>query len=183
MEEFRGKLTQEQIEERMKELAKKLNYDYDDLSYLTKALNSTKLLKQPGDGKNSAEYVNSAMATLGDSIITRIVCEYCYKKNMRMRQFTAYKQMYTVNDYFSLLTIALGIGDYAYNEYYFHDDKTAPQHMKVSLNGHDNLIEAIIAAIYLDKGMDYTKKMAKIILDEKNLDDLDEKIARMHQED
>ena len=58
------------------------------------------------------------------------------------------------NDTLKNLCDLLSVRDFAYNDDYFADE--APEHAKLPYRSHDFYLEAIIAAIYLDRGLSYT---------------------------
>ena len=91
-----------------------------------------------GDGKNRRNYTNDSLATLGDSLLKFILTEYLFDNNYDKADITQKKQQLEDN-----------------NTLYFSDE--APLENQVYHSKQDVYIEAIIAAIYKDKGIEYCK--------------------------
>ena len=143
------------IETKMIELSKLINYTYNDLSCLENAMHC-QIIHKDGDGKNRKNYTNDRYATLGDSILKFILTEYLFNKGFDKADITQKKQTLEDNTTLFNLCNESGIFKYAYNDFYFSEN--APRENKVFHSTHDVYIEAIIAAIYQDKGFDYCKK-------------------------
>ena len=142
------------IELRIKELAELLTYDFNDIAFLCDAMVSIRVVKE-GDGFNRKNYANESMATLGDSFLKFILTEYFYDKGYDKGEITAKKQFIESNEVLFKLSNHIGINKYAYNEKYFYAE--SPMHDKVSNKKHNQYIEAIIGAIYKDKGIEYCR--------------------------
>lgn len=140
---------------KMIELAKLINYEPNDISYLQKAMHC-QIIHKYGDGKNRKNYTNDSFATLGDAILKFVLSEYLFDKGCDKAEITQKKQTLEDNSTLFNLCIKSGIYRYAYNDFYFSAD--APKENQVYHSAHDVYIEAIIAAIYKDKGFDYCKK-------------------------
>lgn len=140
---------------KMYELAKLINYQANDISYLKKAMYCQKL-PNPEDGKNRGNYTNDSLATLGDAILKFILTEYLFCKYNDKAKITQKRIEFENNDTLYRFCNEYGIIDYAYHDENFYN--VAPKHNQVpNPSDHSPYIEAIIAAIYLDRGMKYCK--------------------------
>ena len=136
------------IQERMRELAKKLGYDYRDLSHLSSAM----FCKQQERYNN---YTNDAMATLGDAVLKLVLAEHFFDRGMDKDEITKRKIDLEKNATLKDICDKVGIFPYAYNELYFSGD--APLGGELPYSDHDFYLEAIIAAIYKDRGLEYVR--------------------------
>ena len=156
-----NQLTVEEIEGKMHELEKILGYTFQDVSLLSSAMKSQLLEKREDDGKYHKEYSNEALAFLGDTVIKFLIAEHLYKDECkhekRKGDMTNTKKVLESNAVFHKLAEKEGIIRYAYNEKTF-SKPTLPDHERVCSKKHDPYIEAITAAIYLDRGWDDVTK-------------------------
>ena len=136
------------IRARMAELAAILCYDYRDLAHLAKAM----YCKRQGR-KN---YTNDAMATLGDAVLKLIFSEYFFNLGLDKDEITRRKIPLEKNATLKAMCDKLGIYAYAYNDEYFGDE-ASPRH-RLPYGSHDFYMEAIVAAVYLDRGAEYTRQ-------------------------
>ena len=148
-------MKQEDIQLKMQDLAKLIKYSYKDLSYLEKAMHC-QIVHGGKDGKNRKNYTNDSFATLGDALLKFILTEYLFDYGYDKNVISQNRKLLENNDTLYELCCKIGIYDYAYNDSCFSGE--APLENKVSHSKHDVYIEAIIAAIYKDKGMEYCKK-------------------------
>ena len=160
-------LSDRKIEEKMKELAHMLDYEYCDISWLKRSMYAKKIEKKGDDGKNRKNYENDALATLGDSILKFILTEYFFDKVQDKKYITDEKKKIEDNDTLFKLSNQLKIYEFAYNDKYFYGE--SPKEDKVSNKKHNSYIEAIIGAIYKDKGFAYTKEWVIKLLKNNNL--------------
>lgn len=137
-------MKQENIIEKMQELEEKLKYKFKNINFLSKAMNAT-IIK----AKN---YENSALATLGDSILKAILSLHFYEDNITMAELTDRKKKLERNKTLHFYVCETKIIDYAYNDKHFKYEKNVPSHERVFSSKHCPYLEAIIAAIYLDSG-------------------------------
>lgn len=142
------------IEEKMIELSRLINYDYNDISYLKDAMHC-QIFHKDGDGKNRKNYTNDGYATLGDAVLKLVLTEYLYDKEYDKAEITSIKQKFEKNSTLFDLCTESGVFKYAYNDLYFAE--CAPSKNRVFHSTHDVYIEAIIAAIYKDKGLNYCR--------------------------
>jgi dsRNA-specific ribonuclease len=99
-----------------------------------------------------ANYTNDAMATLGDAVLDLVWSEYFFAAGLDKDEITARKTHLVNNTTLKQLRDAERIQDDAYNDDFFADE--APSHRKLPQPDHDFYMEAIIAAIYLDLGLE-----------------------------
>ena len=137
---------------KMQELAKLINYEPNNISFLQKAMHCQLIPHENGN----KSYTNDSYATLGDAILKFVLTEYLFDKGYDKAEITQKKQTLENNNTLFDLCNKSGIFKYAYNDLYFSDK--APLENQVYHSKHDVYIEAIIAAIYKDKGIDYCKK-------------------------
>lgn len=141
--------TNQQIGARMRRLAERIGYEYHDLSYLKEAMHCVK-----EEGKN--DYTNDAMATLGDAVMKLIWSEYFFDKGLDKDEITVRKAALEQNATLRKISDEKGIARFAYNDEFFADE--APENRKLPYGKHDIYVEAIIAAIYKDRGLDYVRQ-------------------------
>jgi dsRNA-specific ribonuclease len=139
----------EQILARMEELAKRLEYDFHDLSYLAQAMYCER-------EKGRFNYTNDAMATVGDAVMKLIWSEYFFDKGLDKDEITVRKAALEQNATLRKISDEKGIARFAYNDEFFADE--APDNRKLPYGKHDIYVEAIIAAIYKDRGLDYVRQ-------------------------
>ena len=141
---------------KMVELAKLIDSEPNDISFLKKAM-KCQVRHKEGDGKNRKNYTNDSIATLGDSILKFILSEQLFNKGFDKAQITQKRIELENNGTLYRLCNDCGIIDYAYNDTAFY--REAPEHNRVpNPTEHSPYIEAIIGAIYKDRGMKYCKK-------------------------
>ena len=141
--------SKEKILARMRKLAELISYDYHDLSYLSLAMYCEK-----ENAKN--DYTNDAMATLGDAVLKLVWSEHLFDKGLDKDEITARKVKLEKNATLKQISDSVGIFRFAYNDRYFADE--APENQKLPYGNHDIYLEAIIAAIYKDRGLAYTRQ-------------------------
>lgn len=139
----------EKIRTRMQELADILGYVPRDPSYLAKAMYC-----QKEEGKN--DYTNDAMATLGDAALKLIWSEHFFAMGLDKDEISRRKIPLERNSTLKGLCDRVGIYPYAYNDDYFASE--APTTRRLPYGAHDFYLEAIIAAVYLDRGLEYTRQ-------------------------
>ena len=147
-------MNQDRIEKEMHELECKIKYQFKNINLLSKAMGSIKTCKSKND------YINGALATVGDSIIKFVLSDKFYKENdsITKSEITDKKSKLECNSTLSNLVNIKGWIDYAYNEFHFHKDPYIPDNEKVLDNEHDPYVEAIVAAIYYDSNFETVRK-------------------------
>ena len=148
-------MEEEQIKNKMLKLAGLINYEPNNLSFLEKAMHC-QIIHSEFDGKNRKNYTNDSLATLGDSILKFVLTEFLFDKGYDKSQITKKKEKLEKNDFLYNLCNSTGIIKYAFNDNYFYEE--APKECQVYHAKHDVYIEAIIAAIYKDRGLEYCKQ-------------------------
>lgn len=152
-------LCKELIEKNMQELEKKIEYYFNDISLLARAMGTIKI-PIPDQGKNNKEYANSGLATLGDAILKAVLTDILYRSYgiQTKGQLTAKKSELEENSVLHKIMNCEKLIDYAFNEKHFYKDEEIPDNEKVVNNEHDQYIEAIVAAIYYDSNYDTVKE-------------------------
>ncbi len=141
--------SEKKIKARMRELAVLLDYDCRDLSYMATAMYCKK-----EEGRN--DYTNDAMATLGDAVMKLVWSEHFFNMGLDKDGITEHKAALERNATLRRICDRVGIHRYAYNDHYFADE--APANKRLPYGNHDIYLEALIAAVYLDRGLDYTRE-------------------------
>jgi ribonuclease-3 len=139
--------SKKETEDKIFELARKIEYEFKNIKYLKEAMNTNKI-NQPNDGKNRNNHSNEALSTVGDALLKFIISDKLYKEGNDKGTITVERIKLEKNETLCKVCDNLTIYDYAYNDNGFENP-----HRK-----HDFYIEAIVAAIYYDKGFEYTKK-------------------------
>ena len=145
----------EEIERRTRELAERIHYPCDKLPYLIVALCRTKLPKGEGDGKGK-NYVNDAMATLGDAVLKLVLTEKHFLDGMDKSQITDQRIKQECNNRLYGIAARQGWLDYLYHETHFY--RAAPKNYAVSAGKHDSCVEAMICAFYLSSDLSGAKR-------------------------
>ena len=141
--------TPECIHERMLALAKNLGIRVNDTRHLAAAMYCER-----EDSPN--DYTNDAMATLGDAVLKLIWSEHFFDMGLDKDGISDHKADMENNATLRNLCERLHVYDYAYNDRFFGDE--APPHRNGPQRpSHDFYMEAIIAAIYRDQGLEYTR--------------------------
>ena len=139
----------EKIQARMQELARLIGYEYKDISHLCAAMHCKR-------EREKGNYTNDAMATLGDTVLKLVFCEYFFNMGLDKDEITERKVHLERNATLKRICDKLGLYRFAYNDRFFADE--APKNSRLPYGNHDIYLEAIIAAIYRDRGLAYTKK-------------------------
>jgi dsRNA-specific ribonuclease len=145
----------------LKKLASVINYDFRDISFLRKALFTEQIFDE-NDGSNRKNYTNESLATLGDTILKFYLTEKLYHENHDKKSITIIKSLIENNTVLKFLSDELKVFEYAFNQKYTYKD--APEHEKLPHSNHDFYLEAVIAAVYLDRGMKYTKEWLNLYI-------------------
>ena len=140
--------SKEQISTRMQALAARIGYKFADPSHLARAMYCK---RQRGNDN----YQNDEMATLGDAVLGLVMAEHFFALGMDKDEITERKAALVNNATLKAMCDALGVQRFAYNDDYFADE--APAHAQLPNKDHDFYMEAIFAAVYLDRGLSYTK--------------------------
>ena len=146
------------IENEMRKLEIKIDYHFNDISWLAKAMGSIKI-EVSGQGKNASEYANEGLATVGDAILKFVIADYLYsiEKITTKGKITTTKSGLENNSTMHKIMREEGLIAYVYNNLHFYADKDIPEHEKVVCNKHDSYVEAIVGAVYYDSDYDTTR--------------------------
>ena len=141
----------EDIESKMEELSKKIEYEFKDISLLKKAMDSTKI-------QEKKEHSNQCLATVGDAVLKLLISDYLFYigKISTKGELTEKKKELENNKVLYKIVTNEEIINFAFNDKHFYS-KENPQHEKVALSKHDSYLEAIIGAIFYDGGFEKTK--------------------------
>lgn len=138
-----------------REIEKKLGVKFKNKSLLRKALtHSSSVLKTPAKSNEVLEF-------LGDAVLELIVREYLLKNypDKNEGELNNLKKRYTCANVLYKAGKKLGIGNFL-----IMDKGEELTGGKVKLSNISNGLEALIGAIYLDRGLNYTKKYVKKII-------------------
>jgi len=72
------------VKHKMKKLSKKLRYKFHNLGLLSQAMRAEKE-RLEGEGKNADNRTNDALATVGDALLSLLVCEYFYSDGIKTK--------------------------------------------------------------------------------------------------
>ena len=134
----------------MHECEEKLGYTFKDKSLLRQCFTHSSYSHEHGNGKN-----NERLEFFGDSILGYITAEYLMQKypDADEGQLTAYKQQLVSRKPLAAAIVKCGLSDFIlYGE---GERKNTPDNHEAA---NENLFEAIVAGIYLDGGIEPTKK-------------------------
>lgn len=152
--DYSGKLKLEEVKSRAEELARKLEYEYSDINNLCEALYCKKI------PETEDKYTNSAIALLGDNVLKLSLSHKFYKQKQDKQYIDEQKKKYENNEQLKEVCDKLNIYRYAFNNEDFYSDDL-PDHKKLPHSGHDIYVEAVVGAIYLDKGFNYVNEWIK----------------------
>ncbi len=149
-------MEQADIEEKMKEFAKILNYEFNDIEWLKKAMCAQKIENTKDD------YTNDSLAIVGDAFLKFIITDVSFKYDNKITkgEIDAIKQKLERNKTMSKIMNQENWKYYAYNDKRFYNESN-PKHEQVVNKEHTPYVEAIIAAIYYDLGFDNTYNWVK----------------------
>ena len=88
---------------------------------------------------------------VGDAILDLVVFELGFSKRKTKKEIDADRRQLGENDRLYSITNSLRLKEFCYHESNFYYD--APTYNKVAVGQHDSVVEAIIGAIYLDRGL------------------------------
>lgn len=146
------------IEKKMRSLEKIIHYQFNQISWLSKAMRSVHI-EVPNEGKNHKEYTNEGLATVGDTILKFVIADKLYREGITIKgKITEKKKPFEKNETMHRIVLEKHIIDYAYNDLHFHSEPNIPDHEKVACNEHDPYIEAIVGAVYYDSNYETTRK-------------------------
>ena len=140
------------IDSRMHELEAIIGFRFRDIRNLADAMCVVKITRKNA-GRNSKEYYNNVLATVGDSVLKLVLSDSLFRKGLHMGELTEYKSCLESNDRLYSISEEKGIYRYAFNEaHFFRED--APDHEKLPDSKHNQYFEAIVGAVYYDSGFE-----------------------------
>lgn len=145
----------EELNELMFSLADEIEYRPNDISWLSKTM-YCRVLSKDEQGKNRGVYSNGKMITLGELVLRAIETGVPFTRTEVTEEELNRKRIYQ-KEYrkLSALDSKARLFRYAYDDYGLYE--TVGIH-GAPLPACDIYVEAVTAAIYLDKGFDYTKE-------------------------
>ena len=138
------------IEEQMRVAQKKIDYEFNNICFLTLAFCRTKITI-PKSGKRNKTYMNDTLAQIGDAILDTIISERYFAEGKSKKDIDDIRQRLAKNDNLFSITSQKSLISFCYHERFFHDE--ALEEYQVAAGSHDSIAEAIIGAIYLDGGI------------------------------
>ena len=122
-------VSEERIIEKMHELERELGLSFKEIQWLAIAMNSTRLPKLSGDGKNKKpDCNNTALATVGDAILKAILSDFLFlcftseNKMARKGEITHAKERLENNQVLYEVMGRYDLKKYTYNDYAFYTD-------------------------------------------------------------
>lgn len=142
------------INEKLDKLASIIRYEYKNIKYLRNAFD-----RNPIETKFSSEnYVNSSLATLGDAVLKLVITEKFYHEGKPKGEITDDKKGIESNVNLEKYIQTFDVTQYAFKKDYYSFEDEQSGRDKVSIGGHEEFVEAIIGAIYLDRGLKYVRE-------------------------
>lgn len=113
-------MNKKRIEKEMHVLESKIHYNFNDISWLSKAMGSVKINIE-GQGKNSSEYANEGLATIGDAIFKLIIADKLFvMDNIQTKGgITDAKRDIEKNTTMHKIMLDEGLINYSYNDLHF----------------------------------------------------------------
>ena len=149
--DYSGKLDLDEIKSRAEEIANKLKYKFADIRHLCEALYCKKI------GGSKFNYANSAIALVGDNVLKLALSHKYYGLGADKKTINEQKEAYENNKQLKKVCDKLEIYKYAFNDENFYS-VNLPNNKKLPRPKHDPYVEAVIGAIYLDKGFNYANE-------------------------
>lgn len=149
-------MDEELIYQKMHELEEKIEYRFNNIGLLSKAMCSEK--RECVGGKNHSEYTNEALATVGDTLLKFVLADDLYCKCVSPKgEITSRKSALEKNEVMHKIMTECDLIGYAYNDKHFQSDTNIPEHEKVVNKEHDPYIEAMVGAVFYDSNYDTAK--------------------------
>lgn len=155
-------ITKERMKFEMEELARKIKFPSNDLSWLRKAMESKLLENRPNiDGDNHREYSNEGLSTVGAAILKAIIADKLYLiDNITRKGDITEKNKDLGNNktmHAQMTSSEMNLIGYSNNGDHFKKDESSNEANKVSCKKHDSYIETIVGATYYSVRYDATK--------------------------
>ena len=136
----------EKIEEQIALAAIEINYQFKNKTLPMLAFCRTK----KDDG-----YANDTLAQVGNDVLDLIISLVGFSNGKSKGEIDKDRQKFGNNKFLFNILKENEWEKFCYHKTHFYND--SPGNNKVSVKGHDSVIEAIIGAIYLDGGFDEVK--------------------------
>ena len=143
---------EEQILKKMHELETRIDYKFNDISWLSKAMRSQEIDR--GSCKKR-RFSNDTLAVVGDAALKTVWADRLYFTTERSGDLTEEKKAFESNATFYKIVEGENLRIYTYNDSGF--DTAEHKVLKSKEAKHDPYIEAIAGAIYYDGGFDQAK--------------------------
>ena len=140
----------------MQECEEKLGYSFKDKAILRQCFTHSSYSHEHGNGKN-----NERLEFFGDSILGFLTAEYLVSKYPSADEgaLTEFKQQLVSRKPLAAAIKRAGLGDFLlYGE---GESRNSPENHEAA---HENLFEALVAGIYIDGGIEPTRKFVKNFL-------------------
>lgn len=145
--------------DKFKKLAESMQMEFEKIELLKDCFNLTKIPTNKGNKSDKDNCKNSAGATIGDALLKTFLSIRLYEKHKDRGQITEDKQKLESDQ-----RLAKVCEDFRLLEYTFNDsgdkwdntrlDNRLPNNKKIKAT----IVEAILAAVYFDKGIAYTEE-------------------------
>ena len=131
-------------------LENRIGYVFKNRKFLKEALTHSSYANELKARKQSAE-CNERLEFLGDSVLSVVVSEYLFEKfsDLPEGELTQMRAMLVQSAALASYARAIGLGDYLYLGH--GEEKNNGRERQSTL---ENAFEALVAAIYLDAGVD-----------------------------
>ncbi len=148
-------MTTEELNELMYALADEIDYQPKDITWLSKAM-YCRILSKKEQGKNRGVYSNGKMIALGELVLRAIEKGEVFTRTEVTEEEASRKKIHQkgYRKRFDLDSKARWFR-YAYGDYGLYDTVGM---LEAPLPACDIYVEAVTAAIYLDRGFDYVKE-------------------------
>ena len=158
----------------LKALSKQLQYSFKDLSLLDKALTHSSYRNRPDSSVQPYSEINECLEFLGDSVLDFIISEYLYSqyKQWNEGKLSKYRAKIVCEQSLVLVAQRLSLWDVIL----VGNGENNGKNMNPSIMA--DAIEALIAAVYMDGGLEETRQLVMRLLTQNIRDIRDNKILR-----
>lgn len=141
-------------------LENRIGYVFKNREFLKEALTHSSYANELKARKQSAE-CNERLEFLGDSVLSVVVSEYLFEKfsDLPEGELTQMRAMLVQSAALASYSRAIGLGDYLYLGH--GEEKNNGRERQSTL---ENAFEALVAAIYLDAGVDGLDAARRFVL-------------------
>jgi len=139
-------------EHRLADLEQVLHTDFLDKTLFIKALSHDSPYKNPLTSKKE----NKRLGIIGDKLIDLILYDMLYRKDVPLMEMDNARKTTSKKEALNLASRSLGL-----KPYLFYNDGTEERVKEESYSLFEDSIEAIVGAIYLDRGFNNAVKFVK----------------------